>query len=134
MIPEIEGADEVVAWFGSWPSFHDGEIICLYLNRSGESLLKIHTWLMSNEVDEKGHFVLTKHAIVTFHLENITVLQIEGFNAQNVILGLRIERTETGWLVSMVPCFGLAGKLEAERIKVEVSPTKPTEVSSAISG
>jgi hypothetical protein len=32
---ELTGAETVRQWFGSWPSFHDAEIISLFLARKG---------------------------------------------------------------------------------------------------
>jgi hypothetical protein len=36
------GASNIIAWFGSWPSFHDAEVVSLLLDREGESVLKVH--------------------------------------------------------------------------------------------
>jgi hypothetical protein len=56
--------------FGRWPSFHDAEIISIYLDRSGQdgpSLeAKIHLFEMTNRVDAKGYYVLKNHILVTF--------------------------------------------------------------------
>jgi Immunity protein 50 len=29
--PDIAGADDVVRWFGEWPSFHDAEVLSVHL-------------------------------------------------------------------------------------------------------
>jgi hypothetical protein len=36
-VPDIPGADDVVKWFGYWPTFHDAQILSITLNRSGEA-------------------------------------------------------------------------------------------------
>jgi hypothetical protein len=36
---ELTGADAVRQWFGSWPNFHDAEVISLSLARKGLSVL-----------------------------------------------------------------------------------------------
>lgn len=109
MIPEIKGIEEVVSWFGEWPSFHDAEVLELHLDRAGRSWIKIyHTW--------------TKQAVVTFNMENVTDLELADFSQQNVIGDLELKETPTGLRLTLTPCYGLAGYLEAERMSVELSP------------
>jgi Immunity protein 50 len=95
-IEEIPGAVELHDWFGYWPSFHDAEIISLQLNRKRSSSMLVHTWEMTKEVDERGHYVLAKHIVVEFIFETISGLSLNGFNQQNVIFGLGIEKIESG--------------------------------------
>ena len=33
----LVGSEEVIAWFGGWPSFHDSEVVSLELHREGWS-------------------------------------------------------------------------------------------------
>jgi hypothetical protein len=40
-IPQIDGAQEVSAIFGGWPSFHDAEVLQLALVRDGISKLVV---------------------------------------------------------------------------------------------
>jgi hypothetical protein len=124
-VPRIPGYDEVVEWFGRWPSFHDAEVLELHLDRSGPSWVKLHVWLMTNKINVQGQYVQEKHATVTFKFENVTNLNLADFSSQNVIFGLNLERRETGYRLELSPCYGLAGYLEAERISVTVAPGKP---------
>ena len=75
--PAIPGADQVVKWFGYWPTFHDAEILSITLNRSGESRIVIHAFERASEIDHRGRYVLVKHANVTFALEGF-LLDEEG--------------------------------------------------------
>jgi hypothetical protein len=88
----IPGGLDLVAWFGRVPSFHDAEIVSLSLHRRAPSMLNIHAWNMTKEVDDHGYFVLDRHAVVTFILEDIMDLQLDGFSHQNVIGGLCLRR------------------------------------------
>jgi hypothetical protein len=78
-IDEVAGSQALIEWFGRWPSFHDGEILSISLSRSGSSCVRIHTWEMTKEVDEKGYFILRKHVIVSFFLDELTDLELNGF-------------------------------------------------------
>ena len=67
--PPIEGAQNVVNWFGYWPTFHDAEVVSIMLNRAGSSELKVHAFETTSDVDPAGYFVSRKHAILTFGFE-----------------------------------------------------------------
>jgi Immunity protein 50 len=88
----ISGGSELVAWFGRVPSFHDAEIVGLNLNRRSASTLVLHTWSTTNGVDDRGYFVLDRHVAVTFVLEEILDLELNGFSHQNVVFGLVLRR------------------------------------------
>jgi hypothetical protein len=122
----IPGAAELENWFGYWPTFHDAEIISLNLNRKGSSSLHVHTWDMTKEVDEKGYYVLAKHVVVEFALETVSGLNLNGFNHQNVLFGLGIEKSDSGFRLTLDECYGLAGSIEAERISIRITPGKPS--------
>jgi hypothetical protein len=125
-VSEIQGADELHEWFGYWPDFHDAEIMSLHLNRQGTSSLRLHTWGMTKEVDAKGHYVLTKHVVVEFVLESVSGLTLNGFNHQNVIFGLVIEKIDSGYRLTLDECYGLAGILEAQNVTLRLTPGKPS--------
>ncbi len=81
---------------------------------------------MTKGVDDKGHFVLAKHVVVEFILEAVSGLSLNGFNHQNVISGLEVGKTESGFRLTLDDCYGLAGSIEAERISLRITPGKPS--------
>jgi hypothetical protein len=125
-IETIPGAKDLYAWFGHWPSFHDAEIVSLHLNRSGSSSLRVHTWETTKDVDEKGYFVLAKHVVVEFLMETVSDLNLAGFNHQNVIFGLGIEKADSRFRLSLDDCYGLAGYIDAEQLSLRIVPGKPS--------
>jgi hypothetical protein len=118
----VPGAAELFTWFGYWPSFHDAEIISLALNRSGTSTLRIHTWQMTSQTDERGYYILDKHVLINFQMEEILGLELGDFNLQNVISGLNIRKTDDGYQIEMGPCYGLAGSITARKLSIEIEP------------
>jgi hypothetical protein len=118
---QIEGKSKVVEWFGKWPAFHDAEIVSLELVRYGNSILKIHTWNITNQLNEKGYYVTDKHAVVSFTLIDVINLELFGFG-QNVISELEIEQIEQGYRLAVKPCYGLHGFIEAKKIIVDLQP------------
>ena len=123
---EVQGAADLHEWFGYWPSFHDAEIIGLHLNREGSSSLRVHTWEMTKELDAKGYYVLAKHVIVEFLLEEITDLSLNGFGHQNVIFGLGVQKTGSGFRLILDECYGLSGSIEAEKMSLRLIPGEPS--------
>jgi hypothetical protein len=136
----VSGGADLVRWFGQVPSFHDAEILSLHLARKGQSVLRLHGWINTGEVDQNGHFVLDRHAIVTFTLNEVMDLQLDGFSIQNVIGELVLRRApdrpeRRGYLaldplpqdieIELVPCYGLSGLIRARTVSVTFEPGKP---------
>jgi hypothetical protein len=124
-VAAIDGAQSLYDWFGYWPSFHDAEILHLHLNRTGSSNMAIHTWHMSPDTDEKGFYILQKHVVVEFVLEEISDLELIQFSKQNVIFGLAIKKKNDEFVLELDPCYGLAGRIEASRVSIRLHPGKP---------
>jgi hypothetical protein len=124
MVPEIPGAEAVVAWFGHWPSFHNAEVLSVVINRSGVSMIRIHTWNVSARADRRGHFVREREAIVVFEFAGIKSLRLHGEDAkgQDPVHANGIERTDQGYRFEFAPSFGLAGELTVEQIAVHIDP------------
>jgi hypothetical protein len=136
--PDIPGAQQVIDWFGYWPSFHDAEVVSIILDRSKESRIVLHTWestaRTSRETDSAGRFVLTKHAIVTFLLsrflpdsEGITTVDIAFFNEQNVLMEVGIARVQGGYELELTGIYGASGKFIASDLRVELEPGIPPD-------
>jgi hypothetical protein len=114
---ELTGAEAVRQWFGSWPNFHDAEVISLSLARKGPSVLRVYPYYPH------------KPATVEFIFENVTDIELQDFSGQNVIMYLRIETAtdqngDKVYRLALGPCYGLAGKIDAKSLRVELSPGK----------
>ena len=91
----IVNSRRLVERFGFWPSFHDAEVVSLTLDRRGENgptaELLVHTWAMTDKIDERGYYVLENHTLVRFMLEKVVSCEFSELNRQNVLFGLSIE-------------------------------------------
>jgi hypothetical protein len=125
--PSVPGAEEVVRWFGEWPSFSDAEVLEIDLRRKGRSSILVHGWRMTSEIDSDGHFVLDRHAVITVWLEEITDLELGDFSPQNVIGNLDIKPHESGFRVTLWPIYGVGGHIDAARVTLSLDPGKPGE-------
>jgi hypothetical protein len=124
-LQELTGADEVISWFGYMQSFHDAEIVEVSLKRNSTSVLVVHCWHTSNELDEAGCFKRQKDALVSFMFTGVTDLNLDGFNQQNVIFGIELERTADELRLEILPCFGMSGTITAKEISMSVAPGEP---------
>ncbi len=113
----LTGAEAVRQWFGNWPGFHDAEVISLSLARKGQSVLRVYP------------YYLHKPAVVDFIFENVTGIELQDFSGQNVIMSLGIETAtdqngDKVYRLVLGPCYGLAGRIDAKSLRVELSPGK----------
>ncbi|MDP2997046.1 MAG: Imm50 family immunity protein [Bryobacterales bacterium] len=118
-------AELAVFWGGAFPSFHDSEILSLHLDRTGASHICIRL------VGRRPHTGMTEpvaegDTIVTFLLVAIDDLELHGFSVQNVISELTLSKTESGIRLELWPCYGLAGWLDAEHVRIEFNPDRVT--------
>lgn len=125
---EIEGSEKLTQLYGSWPSFHDAEILNLTLDRSGPDAptlkIQIHVFEMTSEMDPAGHFVLRDHRVVTLLFTRVMLEELRGFNEQNVIFSMDISSIDSGkdegrhFSVDLSPSYGVGGSFECERVVV----------------
>lgn len=137
---EVAGGAELLQWFGCVPSFHDAEILSLDLRRKGQSVLRLHGWINTGAVGNDGYYVLDRHAIVSFILDGIMDLQLDGFSIQNVIGGLILRRAPDRperriYLaldplpedieIELEPCYGLDDLIRARSVAITFAPGRP---------
>lgn len=116
----LDGSQAVIQWFGAWPSFHDAEVIYLQLARTGRSVLRLYPYRPD------------KPAMVDFILEKVTDLELADFSSQNVIFSLGVETVvdqteEKATRLTLGPCYGLAGWIDAKHVRVELVPGKSSD-------
>jgi hypothetical protein len=84
----------------------------------------MHLWEMTKEVDSAGYFVLRDHALATMKFHDVDRLRMEGFNHQNAIFGLSIDRRERDerpspyFAVELEPAFGLSASFTCLQIEI----------------
>ena len=132
--PDIPGAASVKAWFGYWPAFHDAEVLSICLDRSIGCRVAVHAFTTTRDTDASGHFVLDKHAIVTFVLEGfpqdslgIVNTNLAGFNHQNVLSGLTVNKNGEWYELVLDGIYGVDGVISATQIWVEIAPGAPPD-------
>jgi hypothetical protein len=136
VMANIENEKSLTDIFGRFPSFHDAEIVSIFLEREGEGSpyleAKIHLFESTNEVDSKGFYVLKNHTLVTFRFTCISLEYLKWFNHQNVLSHLDISEIEPeendgcGFEVSMPSSYGCEALFKCRKILVaKVEPFRP---------
>jgi hypothetical protein len=78
---------------------------------------------MTNRVDKKGYYILEKHVMVKFQIEEIRDLELADFNQENVISELTLREEKDGYRIELGPCCGLAGFISTRRLSIEIEPS-----------
>lgn len=123
---KIPGWEAVINWFGYSPNFHDAEVVSVELRRSPDpSLICIHAWRTNSDLTESGHNRLDRHALVTFKITGITAMKLEGWNNQNVLSELWVDRTDEGYVLHFPEIYGVEGEISATSMYVEIAAFEP---------
>ncbi len=127
--PDMPGAEDVLAWFGYWPTFHDAEVLSISFDRRTGCWVSIHAFEVTRDVDPGGHYRTTKHAVITFSMEGFlngetgaSSTRISFFNHQNVLTSARVQRRPEGYELKLEGCFGVDGSMFCERMRVSEEP------------
>lgn len=132
---EIVGSEKLTGIFGSWPSFHDAEVLNLHLWRGDVDAergrwvfpvltLDLYVWELTREVNEMGFMVLRKHTRTTLRFEEVHGLELHGFNHVNSILDLEIKRPDDmagrgpRFAVKLQQAFGLGASFACDGVTV----------------
>jgi Immunity protein 50 len=127
-VGDIPGGPKLLQWFaGRMPSFHDAEVLSLTLDRgTASAILRVHAFEMTSEVDARGYFNCTRHVVVVFKLTCIGMMELDGFNHQNALDGLKISRTDDGEIrLDLEPAYGLGGFIQARELEIGIEPGIP---------
>jgi hypothetical protein len=129
----IEGHQLVLNRFGMWPSFHDGEVHRIVLDRTARSAagpaipkleLQIRGWIMVAEGSGSGLYKQECDSVVHFLFEDIADFELEGFNQQNVLTSLNLavlvnaENGATVLHVELEHCYEFCGEFSARKAKI----------------
>jgi hypothetical protein len=130
----------VTDWFGYWPSFHDAEVLSIYLDRRpretgpGPSLtIRLHAFEATSEVDDRGYYQLRKRVIITLGFDGVEGMALDDFNCQNVVWQLDLEEAtneegQPALNVCLSSSFGVGCAFRCTLARVRsVEPATPQE-------
>jgi Immunity protein 50 len=124
VLATIPGGNALFEWFGRTPNFHDAEVQEIKLASSGPSTLRVRTWEITNTVDSRGYFVLDKHVLVTFTLEEVSYIALDHFNLPGIVFDLEVTNADGGFQVRWSGSYGVEGTLRAKKMRIGFSPSE----------
>jgi hypothetical protein len=117
----VPGWSSLVEWLGYSPNFHDAEVVSVNLRRDPEpSEVRIAFSRIGNEIAPDGTYRQDRHAHALFTVKGIKALRLEGWNHQNVLSELWVDKVEGGFVLHLPEIFGVEGEIHAEYISVDV--------------
>lgn len=131
----IQGSEKLTNFFGYWPDFHDAEVLELHFSRGRINsdkgqfdlpalTINIDLKEWANPAGPSGDTVFRRRVFTTLRFGDVDNFRMEGFNHQNVILGLYIDRLErpqcssSYFRVHFDPAFGMGSIFECRHIEV----------------
>ncbi len=123
MLSTVPGGQSLIQWFGRVPRFRDAEVLDITIAAGMPSVLRIHTWISTDKVDDRGKSVTDRHAIVTVSLDEVTYIALTDFNMMpGIIFDLEMSRFEDEFQIFWFGSYGVAGTLRARRIHIDFQP------------
>ncbi|MBP0581348.1 hypothetical protein J8I29_18610 [Labrys sp. LIt4] len=126
ILHELPGGEELLAWFGRVPRFHDGHLLEIAFFGKGQGLMRIHAWILTDKADDDGHLLTEKHAVVTFALEGVSTIECSDFDmVPGIIFELDVTRVEQGLRFEWSASYGVNGTVTARQARITLEPGKP---------
>lgn len=112
----IKNADEVCSLYGSWPTFHDAEVLTVALERGAPPKIPpsmvIRVWTTS--YNDRA-----VQSIVRSRFDRPEELAIEGFNHQNVLFEINFKLVENMVHVTFEGIYGVHATFRCQKVTVE---------------
>ena len=102
---------------------------------NGSAALSLNAFRMTDQVDDRGYFILDRHALITVHLNGVTGVSLKGDASSTVFeLGIRQLMTNEAawdtvagpapgdWEVRWESAYGLEGAIYARDLKLAFRP------------
>lgn len=129
-LPDIPGGADLIEWFGFVPNFHDGSVLFAEFVDGGKGEIRIHAWRMTDQTDERGYFILDRHAVVTFSFDDVRDIKLRDINEFGGIFDLSLTAIDDGFRIQWENTCGhdgpgIEGSVAARRVSVSFVPGKP---------
>jgi len=122
----VANAEKVTAIYGTWPTFHDAEVLSLHLDRGViptiEPFMLVRVWTFKvhrDQIDSHGYYRRADYSIVTFRFDRPDELSIDGFNHQNVLSCIDLKLVDGIVHVVIDGIFGIHAAFRCSRVSVD---------------
>jgi Immunity protein 50 len=125
ILREIPGGDALFEWFGRAPLFHDAYLLEISLSTKRSSVMRLHTWEMTDRTDAKGYFILEKHVVVTVTFSEVMNIALSDFNLKGIVDRMHITKIDGDYEFAWDASYGVDGSIRAKQAHIGLTPGKP---------
>ncbi|HZO45703.1 MAG TPA: Imm50 family immunity protein [Xanthobacteraceae bacterium] len=125
ILHELPGGEALSKWFGHVPHFHDANLLEVKLSSQEQSVLRVHTWEITDKTDARGYFVLDRHVVVTITLNDVTNVALDDFNLPGIIHFMKITKVDDTYQFAWGASYGVRGAIRAKHASFALAPGKP---------
>lgn len=124
----IPGGRDLLDWFGFVPHFHDAELLDVELSSKRGGILRLHAFRLTDEVDDRGYFLLDRHVLVTLRLS------LTDFEFPGIIGSLSVTMTGQKYQVAWDSSYGVSGNIVAGQLSFNLEGWRPELAIGEASG
>lgn len=133
----LPGAENIVAWYGDVPGFHDADLVYIHLLVGSSSSMGVKFWRLKPTLRNERVLEPVDQRIVVFTCDEVVDLELANFGPATELNALRVYRsveregrprfslaqpaTEDIDIV-VEPHYGLSGWLRCRNLRVELGP------------
>jgi hypothetical protein len=123
---DVEGFQTLADWFGSTPTFHDGQVLSLDIDFPREAVLVIHAWRIMDRVDADGYFETEQDFVATIRMGGVTKLDLEtDYDGPGIVSALTTVALGDEIQLQIYSSLGVEGRIKAQRASIAFLPGKP---------
>ena len=122
---EVPGGRALIEWFGFVPNFHDATLESVTITSNGPCTLRIRAFRMTDQVDDRGYFVLDKRVVVTMTLTAVSHVSLTRFDFAGGVDDFQVTATEGGYELAWMGACDDEGLLRAKQVQVDLQPEPP---------
>lgn len=121
----IVGKELVVDALGYWPSFHDAHVLAAA--RKGDHCeVLLYVFHMTDQVDERGYFVLTKHHHVRLSMKGVSECSLPADYDGDILFELLFKNSRAAVTVIFSSVTDKDWEVTCEEVEIsDVAPCGP---------
>lgn len=124
-LADLPGGRALVDWFGRLPRFHDAELLELDIPQGRAGRLVLHSWNRTDAVDPRGRYILDRHAVVTFDLDEVLQVELSDQEMPAIVARLSVTGRDGAHALGWTSACGVEGTITARGVRVGFVPGEP---------
>ena len=116
---DVDNLKLLTDYFGYTPSFHDAEILSVFLDRNGPDIeMRINLSEYSSNINKDGKYDVIKSCIIVLKFHDIIKMELRDFNRQNVLFDMSIIKDNKTVTTKIESSYGLDGYIISSHVSI----------------